>query len=81
MTGAVRYVVWPGNVTSQHDKQTHYIGFAQLAQLYGVDPRECVNGDQPGFIRRPGDLNLRPLYNGNYEQRLTAMKNQLALTP
>lgn len=34
----IRYVVIPGYVISQHDKQRHYVGPMALIQLYGVDP-------------------------------------------
>jgi len=37
-----KYLIWPGHVRSKFDKQLHYISARQIAELYRVNPRECV---------------------------------------
>ncbi len=64
-----RYVLYPGYVTSSNDGQVHYIGGPRLAALYGVnihDREAVVFGDRPEYRERPGDVHLRPRYDGKY---------------
>lgn len=64
-----RYVLHPGYVMSATDKQYHFIGGPRLAALYGVDIKNCVAvvfGDAPGYREQPGDVHLRPRYDGKY---------------
>lgn len=37
-----KYLLWPGYVKSKVDGDEHFIGAARLAQLHGVDLRECL---------------------------------------
>ena len=62
----VRYVLHPGRVTSAADGQEHFVGGPQLAALYGVDIRDVVFGDRPGYRERPGDVHLHPRWDGDY---------------
>lgn len=71
-----KYVLCPGEVTSKHDGQRHYIGPMQLARLYGVDQRECeIYEPAPSWTewdfrraeeRSRGLVRLTPRYNGDY---------------
>lgn len=61
-----RYVLHPGYVTSLTDGQRHFIGGPRLAQLYGVDIRDCVFGDVPHYREQPGDVHLFPKHSGQY---------------
>lgn len=54
----MRYVLHPGYVTSKNDGDQHFIGGPRLAQLYGVDIRQCVFGDMPEYRERDGDVHL-----------------------
>lgn len=64
----MRYVVHPGQVTSKTDGQTHYVGFRQLIELYGVARSECVNAETSYEAQWPRDaIHLWPDYRGNYE--------------
>lgn len=76
----IRYALFPGHVVSKRDGQIHNVGAAQLAQLYGVDPKDCtvirppVGDDcRDGWIacmneaRRAGLLYLAPRYDGDYD--------------
>ena len=62
----VRYVLHPGRVTSAADGQEHFVGGPRLAALYGVDIRDVVFGDEPGYRERPGDVHLHPRWDGDY---------------
>lgn len=39
---SVLYILHPGMVRSRNDGDLHYIDAASLAQLYGVQLRDCV---------------------------------------
>jgi hypothetical protein len=62
----MRYVLHPGYVISATDRDQHFIGGPRLANLYGVDIRNCVYGDVPGYSEQKGDVHLRPRIDGNY---------------
>lgn len=72
----VRYVLCPGYVYSRNDGQRHWVGAAQLRQLYAVPARECVTypqgeGTEADIRRRiwrapPGSVELRPRADGDY---------------
>lgn len=38
----VKYVLFPGWVTSTHDGQRHWVSASDLVRLYGVNRAECV---------------------------------------
>ena len=62
----IRYVLHPGLVRSKHDKDSHFIGRAQLLELYKLPPgtKHIVFG--AGFESMIGDINLAPRGDGNY---------------
>lgn len=72
-----RYVLHPGPVKSRNDGQVHFIGAAQLADLYNVSLRDCITyptgcGTESVIRRRiwrdPVDaVHLHPRYDGNYQ--------------
>jgi len=67
----MRYVLCPGYVQSNNDGQWHFITAPRLAELYGVDLKECFIYDrydksQLGFRAKKGDLLLRPRRDGKY---------------
>lgn len=37
-----KYIVYGGKVRSRHDKQIHYVSAGTLANLYRVNPKECI---------------------------------------
>jgi len=45
------FLVFPGHVKSINDGDIHYIGFAKLCNLYGVDITKCINADYYEGIR------------------------------
>ena len=59
-----KYVLHPGEVISRNDAQIHHISAIRLADLYGVDPRECIVAG-PG-IRMDDAIHLYPRSDGNY---------------
>lgn len=69
MLTAVRYVIHPGFVVSRTDLDRHYIGAGQLRELYRV-PRDArvvvVRPFEPGYREQPGDVHLRPRFDGDY---------------
>lgn len=70
----MRIVLWPGNIISESDGQTHYVSGVRLAQLYGVEYRKCavvIKGDR-SFRSLPGDVNLYPRTDGQYAPIQTA---------
>ena len=70
MTRRRRIFLHPGFVYSKYDGDRHYIGVGELASLYGVNPSDCIvvrNEDSiKGHTEQPGDIHLRPRYDGNY---------------
>ena len=72
----MRYILHPGHVLSKNDDDLHFINAHQLAKLYGVDIRECVFGDMPGYREQEGDIHLRPQYDGNYTLPFTDASNK-----
>lgn len=67
-----KYLVIAGRVRSRMDGDVHWITGAQLAHLYGVDPRECIFADERRLDPRTqhwidrGLVILRPRYGGDY---------------
>ena len=70
----IKYFVYPGEIDSNSDGDTHYISAKQLVLLYGVDPRECK------IILKPQDelgynvheyKHLQPRKDGNYDTNIT----------
>jgi hypothetical protein len=48
----MKYAICPGWITSRNDGNRHFIGFANLVKLYGVDLAECVlvtDGQRTGW--------------------------------
>lgn len=80
-----RYVVCPGEVTSQTDGQRHYIGAMQLMRLYGVRPEECeIYEPAPWWTqsyylevekRQQGMIRLYPRYDGDYSLPSNALNS------
>ncbi len=77
----MKYAVFPDHVVSRTDGQVHFIGAAELINLYGVDPRECFVIDfnagprayaqQMRLVEEEGLIHLRPSYRGNYKLEKT----------
>ena len=68
----MKYVLHPGYVISKNDGDRHYISARQLAELYNVNPAECivVTNDEP-FMHCGNDYtHLKPRYDGNYKEPL-----------
>jgi hypothetical protein len=71
-----KYVLFPGWIRSRSDNQRHYISYVKLANLYGVDLKECIvmpDVDSPQYhteLQRLADMRelimLHPQYDGNY---------------
>ena len=66
-----KYCLHPGDVISKNDGGRHFIGVSRLADLYGVDVRECqvYNKGAPVHIVPVGVECLYPSYSGNYRRR------------
>ena len=70
----IKYVIYPGYVRSKNDGQNHWITFESLCWLYGLNPKECINGDKgvgkDRYYLREYNLEnyigLSPRYNGDY---------------
>lgn len=70
-----KYLVFAGPVRSKNDKQIHRVGGPQLAQLYRVNPSECIFigwdiTDDEVRAKTIGQKNLISLYpdnSGRYE--------------
>lgn len=66
----LKYVIFPGPVTSGNDGDVHFIDAPTLIRLYKVDPKECViyHSDERDFGKSfKGLITLHPRYDGNYE--------------
>ena len=65
------YILYPGFVTSKNDGQEHFIGYAQLIELYKVNPQFCRNGNKMANWHAvfPNALKLAPRYDGDYDLR------------
>lgn len=75
--GKIKYVLYPGVVTSKYDGQRHFISAATLMRLYRVRPEECLIYDANEPKEKYQDLiPLSPKYNGNYE--IPHMENKYA---
>lgn len=70
----MRYVLFPGHVTSKRDGQTHYISAQQLLHLYAI-PKDAdviwvfegnIGYTKQPYKEQPGDVICIPLYDGNY---------------
>jgi hypothetical protein len=66
-----KYVLHDGFVTSATDGQSHYIGPAVLARLYGVGMDDCcvypsASHKRFGWSDPPGAIHLFPRYDGDY---------------
>ena len=62
-----KYVLHPGAVISNTDGQVHYISAPRLANLYGVDIKECAVADaRYDTFTGNGLTRLFPRYNGDY---------------
>ncbi len=72
-----RYVVFGGHITSKNDRKWHYIGPRQVAQLYGVNPKDFIFvsestpiNDKTGLPYGIPDIGFAKLYpqsSGNYQ--------------
>lgn len=76
-----KYLLFPGYVRSKVDGDEHFIGAVQLAQLHGVDLRECVVvpwGQEESVLagRDCSKLKvLRPSYHGTYRDEQHTKKD------
>lgn len=74
-----RYLLCPGPVASRNDGDVHHVSPAQIANLYGVSPQDCLvlppeRPGKPCGLRRwvleaveRGDLiALHPRFDGDY---------------
>ena len=71
----IKYIIYPGHVTSKEDGDRHYISAGELMHLYKVSIKECV------IIRSERDhyklrgfkrdlIQLYPRYDGDYSMDL-----------
>lgn len=65
-----RYLVFAGPIRSKNDKQIHLVGGQQLAELYRVNPAECIfipwtMNENEVRARTTGHDNLIKLYPDN----------------
>lgn len=69
-----RFVICPGEVTSQTDGDRHFIGGGQLIRLYKVNPQECIFDSEKERYGYGHDWSqyifLMPRYRGDYEEHL-----------
>lgn len=72
----LKYIIYPGYVRSENDKEPHFISASQLIQLYNVNPNECMLHGRGGInvrgINRKDLKNLISLYprrDGNYNRK------------
>lgn len=61
----VRNIIHPGWTISVSDGDRHYIGFAQLVNLYRLDPRTCYLVDDV-YGDREDDKHYYPSRKGDY---------------
>ena len=65
-----KYLCIAGEVISKYDGQKHFISAYRLADLYGVDRRECIytNENSEKLLGRDVSnfIQLRPRFDGNY---------------
>ncbi len=69
-----KYLIIPGNVTSQVDGDIHYVSPKDLMALYKVSPEECEILDKRVIssfhsidTAYPGLIHLFPRSDGNYK--------------
>lgn len=62
----IKYVLCPGYVTSNNDRQLHYVGGVDLIRLYNVNPFECIRLKSIGSMRNEF-IYLVPRQDGNYK--------------
>lgn len=65
-----KYAVYSGHVISRSDGERHYIPAHRVAELYNVNPKECmflrqVDGRPRGMVQ--GLISLRPRNDGDYD--------------
>jgi len=69
----LKYILYPGEVVSMNDGDTHYVSSKNLIWLYDVDPTECVemsklSRDTPRNRELLSTLTpLVPKFDGNYK--------------
>lgn len=66
----MKYLIYPGVITSIHDGEDHYISAGQLINLYRVDPRKCkiVRNERDLFgLNLDEYIALTPRKDGNYQ--------------
>ena len=72
------YVVFGGNITSKNDRKWHYVSARNVAQLYGLNPNDCIFvsestpiNDKTGLPYGVPDIGFGRLYpqsNGDYSR-------------
>ncbi len=64
----LKYILFPGNITSKNDNQIHYISASMLIKLYKVNPKECIEFSRTINEKEYQNLiELHPRYDGNYK--------------
>lgn len=77
-----KIAIHPGEIMSKNDGQIHKIGARQLAELYGVDLRDCIvwEQDRPESYlgRNPDDYyHLYPRYYGDYKEIAADLREKM----
>jgi len=62
----IKYILHPGHVFSIYDGDLHFIGPRELADLYGVNPEECLDVRGHKRLNLDDYINLYPMRTGNY---------------
>jgi len=47
-----KYAIFPGAIRSKSDGDFHWVGYAELIRLHGLDYRECMNAEGDGLRGR-----------------------------
>ncbi len=80
-----RYLVYPGWVTSKNDGDMHYISYAVLCTLYGVNRERCLDASPTSFMTKGYDrdyldslIKLTPRVDGDYKEHLAELEEDRA---
>lgn len=74
----MKFILHPGKIKSVVDGDIHYISYNGLINLYGLNPKDCINfGHNKGDIFED-HIHLYPLRDGNYREflRLSLLYNR-----
>jgi hypothetical protein len=69
MSNTYRFAVHPGYITSKADGDRHWIGFAQLCDLYRVPRHQCLDMSDHRHLWMSTEhlIVLCPRYDGDYK--------------